>query len=84
MRTKMRRRIPPPLFPLRRLLDARGVSLDGLARETGISRTSLQSYASGSGYPSWSNLWRIARGLGCSVSDLVAECEREGVARDAS
>lgn len=47
-----------------------GISQDGLAERTGISRVMLSKYVNGKATPSFYRIEQIARELKCSVSEL--------------
>lgn len=52
--------------------DARGLSLDDLAREAGVSRTLLGQVELGRTVPSIGVIWKIAQALGVPFSTLLA------------
>lgn len=60
---------------LRRIRDSRSVSLEELARFSGVSRSMLVRIEKGDGNPSLSTLWKVANGLGVPFDELI---ERRG------
>ena len=60
---------------LRRIRDSRSVSLEELARLSGVSRSMLVRIEKGDGNPSLSTLWKVANGLGVPFDELI---ERRG------
>lgn len=57
---------------LRRLRTRRGLSLERLARASGVSRAMLSQIELGQSTPSINVLWKIARALELSLSSLVS------------
>ena len=57
---------------LRRLRVKRGLSLERLARHSGVSRTMLSQIELGQSAPTITTLWKIARSLGVTFSALIA------------
>ncbi len=57
---------------LRRLRIKRGLSLERLARHSGVSRTMLSQIELGQSAPTITTLWKIARSLGVTFSALIA------------
>jgi transcriptional regulator with XRE-family HTH domain len=57
---------------LRRLRKARGLSLERLAEQSGVSRAMLGQIETAKSVPTVSLLWRIADALGVPVATLVA------------
>lgn len=55
---------------------ARGVSQQALAGIIGVSFQQIQKYESGENRVAASRLIRIARALGCPLSDLIPEEDR--------
>jgi XRE family transcriptional regulator, regulator of sulfur utilization len=53
--------------------EARGWSLGGLARQTGLSKTLLSRLESGAGNPSLETLWRLARAFDIALGTLLGE-----------
>jgi transcriptional regulator with XRE-family HTH domain len=58
---------------LRRRRKARGMSLDDLARASGVSRAGLSQIETQKTNPTVGILWKIANGLGLPFADLIAE-----------
>jgi transcriptional regulator with XRE-family HTH domain len=58
---------------LRRLRKAKDLSLDDLARASGVSRAALSQIESSKGNPTVGVIWKIAVGLGIPFSDLLGE-----------
>jgi transcriptional regulator with XRE-family HTH domain len=70
----MQQRIPVRIaLNLRRLRADRGVSLSELARSSGVSKGTLSRLESGSGNPTVETLMNLARSLGVSLDDLLAD-----------
>src|SRR5688572_27668106 len=57
---------------LRRLRVQRGLSLERLARASGVSRAMLGQIELGQSTPTITVLWKIARALDLSIASLVA------------
>jgi transcriptional regulator with XRE-family HTH domain len=57
---------------LRRLRSKRGLSLERLARQAGVSRAMLSQIELGQSAPTITTLWKIARALGVTFSALIA------------
>ena len=57
---------------LRRLRVKRGLSLERLARNCGVSRAMLSQIELGQSAPTITTLWKIARSLGVTFSALIA------------
>ena len=57
---------------LRRLRRKRGLSLEGLARRSGVSRSMISQTELGQSAPTIGLLWRVARALDVTFSELVA------------
>jgi transcriptional regulator with XRE-family HTH domain len=57
---------------LRRLRLERGLSLEALAKQSGVSRAMLGQIELGQSAPTINVLWRIARGLGTTFSALIS------------
>jgi transcriptional regulator with XRE-family HTH domain len=57
---------------LRRLRVKRGLSLERLARHSGVSRAMLSQIELGQSAPTITTLWKIARSLGVTFSALIA------------
>jgi XRE family transcriptional regulator, regulator of sulfur utilization len=53
--------------------EARGWSLGGLAKQTGLSKTLLSRLESGTGNPSLETLWRLARAFDIALGTLLGE-----------
>ena len=56
---------------LKKEMIEREVSRDELAKETGISPSSISKYCSGERKPGWDALMRIKNALGCDIGELV-------------
>jgi transcriptional regulator with XRE-family HTH domain len=65
---------------LRRLRVKRGLSLERLARASGVSRAMLGQIELGQSTPTINVLWKIARTLDVSFSALISQRERAGEA----
>src|SRR4051794_1240183 len=61
---------------LRRLRVKRGLSLERLARASGVSRAMLCQIELGHSAPSINVLWKIARAMNVAFSTLLAQAER--------
>lgn len=61
---------------VRELRTEKGVSLEALAGEAGISKNMLSLIERGEGNPSWSTVEGIAAALGIAVSQLARRAER--------
>ena len=57
---------------LRRLREERGLSLDELARVSGVSKSMLAQVERGEGNPTISTLWKITNGMMVSFNELTA------------
>lgn len=60
---------------LRRKRKARGMSLDDLARASGVSRAALSQVETVKTNPTVGLLWKIAVGLGVPFADLIGEAK---------
>ncbi len=60
---------------LRRKRKARGMSLDDLARSSGVSRAALSQVETCKTNPTVGLLWKIAVGLGVPFADLIGEAK---------
>jgi transcriptional regulator with XRE-family HTH domain len=60
---------------VRLIRDERGISQVQLAAQTGFMQSWISHVERGSRNPSWSNVVRLAEGLGVKVSELVARAE---------
>lgn len=49
---------------------AKGLKLEAVAAATGVSKSTLNNIENGKTSPTLANLERIAKGLGCRISDL--------------
>lgn len=49
---------------------AKGLKLEAVAALTGVSKSTLNNIENGKTSPTLANLEKIARGLGCRISDL--------------
>jgi transcriptional regulator with XRE-family HTH domain len=63
---------------LRRVRASRGMSLDALARASGVSRAMLSQIELGRSVPTIKVLWRIARALDMPFSALLADSRPKG------
>ncbi|PWC89133.1 DNA-binding protein [Azospirillum sp. TSH100] len=62
---------------LRALRSDRGLTMDGLAERSGVSRSMISLVERGESSPTASVLERLAAGLGVTLATLFAEAERE-------
>lgn len=65
---------------VRALRDERGISQVQLAEATGFMQSWISNVEHGRRNPSWSNVVRLAEGLGVSVADLAARAEDQALA----
>lgn len=49
---------------------AKGLKLEAVAAVTGVSKSTLNNIENGNTSPTLANLEKIAKGLGCRISDL--------------
>lgn len=49
---------------------AKGLKLEAVAALTGVSKSTLNNIENGKTSPTLANLEKIAKGLGCRISDL--------------
>jgi len=63
---------------LHRLRTQRGLSLEKLAQQSGVSRAMLGQIELGQSAPTINVLWKIARGLGVTFSALITAQQRSG------
>src|SRR5436309_12578198 len=71
--------VPPALGPnLRRLRSKRGLSLERLARRSGVSRAMLSQVELGQSAPTINLLWKIARALDVPFSSLIERNSNNG------
>ena len=49
---------------------AKGLKLEAVAAVTGVSKATLNNIENGKTSPTLANLEKIAKGLGCRISDL--------------
>jgi len=63
---------------LRRLRTQRGLSLEKLAQQSGVSRAMLGQIELGQSAPTINVLWKIANGLGVTFSALITAQQRSG------
>ena len=49
---------------------AKGLKLDAVAAVTGVSKSTLNNIENGKTSPTLANLEKVAKGLGCRISDL--------------
>jgi transcriptional regulator with XRE-family HTH domain len=63
---------------LRRLRSQRGLSLEKLAQQSGVSRAMLGQIELGQSAPTINVLWKIASGLGVTFSALLTAQQRSG------
>lgn len=64
---------------LRRVRQARGMSLAALARESGLARATLYQMEAGSGNPTIDTIWAVSNTLQVPFGDLLAEDEAPAV-----
>ncbi|MDL2260457.1 XRE family transcriptional regulator, partial [Deltaproteobacteria bacterium OttesenSCG-928-K17] len=62
---------------LKTMREQRKLSLDSLAKMTGVSKSMLAQIERGEANPSISTVWRIANGLKVSFTELVARQEKD-------
>lgn len=62
----------------KRLRNEQGLSLDALAKASGVSKTRLSQIERGEANPSMSTLWQIANALRVVFSELVTPHDDEG------
>lgn len=55
---------------IRRLREARGISMSELATSMGVSITAVSKWENGQAYPSADKLPRLAGALGCTIDEL--------------
>jgi transcriptional regulator with XRE-family HTH domain len=48
-----------------------GVSRKELAKNTGISMSTISKYRTGERFPTWVSLMKLKNALGCDVAELV-------------
>jgi transcriptional regulator with XRE-family HTH domain len=60
---------------VRAIREERGISQTQLAETTGFMQSWISQVERGRRNPSWSNVGRLAGGLGVSVSELAARAE---------
>src|SRR6476469_303745 len=63
---------------LRRLRTQRGLSLEKLAQQSGVSRAMLGQIELGQSAPTINVLWKVASGLGVTFSALITAQQRSG------
>ena len=63
---------------LRRLRTRRGLSLERLARQSGVSRAMLSQVELGRSAPTINVLWKVARALGVTFSAMVSPTSEAG------
>ena len=69
---------PPQLGPrLRDQRQARGLTLEGLAQASGVSRSMLSQVERGEANPTFATLWSLTQALGLSLDDLVVRQGRK-------
>lgn len=49
---------------------AKGLKLEAVAAVTGVSKSTLNNIENGKTSPTLANLVKVAKGLGCRISDL--------------
>ena len=49
---------------------AKGLKLEAVAAVTGVSKSTLNTIENGKTSPTLANLEKVAKGLGCRISDL--------------
>ena len=63
---------PPELGPrLRDRRQAKGLTLEGLATASGVSRSMLSQVERGEANPTFATLWNLTQALGLNLDDLV-------------
>ena len=63
---------PPELGPrLRDRRQAKGLTLEGLAAASGVSRSMLSQVERGEANPTFATLWNLTQALGLNLDDLV-------------
>jgi transcriptional regulator with XRE-family HTH domain len=63
---------------VRLIREERGISQVQLAAATGFMQSWISNVEHGRRNPSWSNVVRLAEGLGVSTSELVSQAEAAG------
>lgn len=63
---------PDVAFNLKALRRQQGLSLENLARLSGVSRAMLGQIETGKSVPTITLIWKIARALGVEVTDVIA------------
>ena len=58
------------IIKLWELRTAKGLKLEAVAAVTGVSKSTLNNIENGKTSPTLANLEKIAKGLGCRISDL--------------
>lgn len=66
-----RKKQKPQRFPLRELLQKRGVSQLEVMRRTGIGQNRIQAIYSGRQIPTWTTILRICTALDVDLGELV-------------
>ena len=56
---------------LSRMIDLSGIGVERLSQNTGISKSMISRYVNGNSMPSFYNICKIAKELGCSVEDFI-------------
>ena len=67
---------------LKSLRESRSLSLDGLARLTGVSKSMLRQIERGESSPTITTIWKIANGLKLSFTALLKEQKAEAAVVD--
>ena len=58
------------IIKLGEIRTAKGLKLEAVAAVTGVSKSTLNNIENGKTSPTLANLEKIAKGLGCRISDL--------------
>jgi transcriptional regulator with XRE-family HTH domain len=58
---------------IKEIRELKGMTLEGVANLTGISRQRVQAIESSTGYPMISTIQKIAKALGCPLRDILNE-----------
>ncbi|MDQ6526646.1 XRE family transcriptional regulator [Nocardioides sp. LHD-245] len=64
---------------LKRVRNARGISLSSLARTSGLARATLYQMEAGSGNPTIDTIWSVSNALKVPLSELLTEAEPPAV-----
>lgn len=58
------------IIKLLEIRTAKGLKLEAVAAVTGVSKSTLNNIENGKTSPTLANLEKVAKGLGCRISDL--------------